>query len=160
MNFCTRFLRLLMSPWLREKETADCHLLARMTGKIQIAASGYDESWQHSRTLTGHDQCFPGQPVLSLSYRFPVALLWNTSSTPNIYHFLGWSPGAFPSGKLLSDLVADCLRFTRWGPVLKPKLTDSTKKPQTVQLGQLESDVRKSVFPSIFHCTIFQKPYC
>ena len=82
MNFCTRFLRLLMLPWLRERERERLQIAIFWLGwlaRLKWQASGYDESWQHSRTLTGHDPCLPGQPALGLSCRFPVALLWNTS---------------------------------------------------------------------------------
>lgn len=84
-EFCTRFLRLLILALVkREREPADFHLLARKTGMIEMASFWLDASWQHPGTLyfsnlllssTGHDQCFPGQPALGLSYRFPVALL-------------------------------------------------------------------------------------
>lgn len=86
MNFCTRFLRLLVLPWLRERLQIAIFCLGWMA-RLKWRASGYDASWQHPRTLylsnlvltwTGHDQCFPGQPALGLSFRSPVALLWNT----------------------------------------------------------------------------------
>lgn len=101
MNFCTRFLRLLMLALLRERERESLHVAIFWLGwlaRLKWRASGYDASWQHPGTLyfsnllltsTGHDQCFPGQPGLGLSCRFPVALLWNTSFQTQKIPFLG-----------------------------------------------------------------------